>query len=204
MSRSSLKIAVGIAALVVGALGCGGSGSGGTAGKGGASGGSGGAGGSTGAGGTAGAAGGTGGSAGTIGTGRGGAGASATGMGGAAGGSDGGTVNCAPGAACTGTETCAASCGGGMRQIACFCDVNSVFACEACLPVDGGAGGTGGLDAGLPACPADPMGMTCSTMGSLCVTSCTNNTADSCRCMSGPEVDGGTALRWRCQSIRCQ
>jgi hypothetical protein len=200
MTRTSFWITCASAALMAGALGCGnttpagGSGGGGQIG---ASGGSGGSGGTTG---QAGATG-TGGSSGMTGA----AGRGMTGAGGAAGGTDGGVVNCVAGGACTGNETCAAPCAGGSRQIACFCEANGLLACEACAPVDGGAGGSGG-DAGVTACPTNPMGMTCTTAAAACQTPCANNMAESCRCSAnlGGATDGGSALSWRCQALRCQ
>jgi hypothetical protein len=168
----------------------------------------GGVGGTTGTAGQSGAAGtaGRGGAGGTAGTGapggRGGAGGTA---GGSGTGGTGGAVDCRPGATCTGTESCSAPCGGGRREIACFCDPNGLFACEACLPIDSGAGGTG-VDAGVPACPANPMGMDCLAAGAMCATDCAGGMAQSCMCQvsaaGGP--DGGPAMRWRCQSVRCQ
>jgi hypothetical protein len=90
-----------------------------------------------------------------------------------------------------------------MREIACFCEVNGMFACQACVPVDGGTGGSGGTDAGTPACPSAPMGTACDTAGSICSTDCTSGTAQACRCQSsGGGLDAG-AMRWRCQNVKC-
>jgi hypothetical protein len=58
----------------------------------------------------------------------------------------------------------------------------------------------------VPACPADPMGMDCLTGGTMCETTCAGGMAQSCMCQvsaaGGP--DGGPAMRWRCQNVRCQ
>ncbi|HEY7373343.1 MAG TPA: hypothetical protein VIF57_14365 [Polyangia bacterium] len=213
MSRTSTQIALALTTVIfAGALACGSSsnrnpGTGGSAGgtTGGTTGDA-GAGGAGGAGGTGGAAGGTTGAGGAAAGATGGAAAGATGTGGTSGaGGGGGAVTCAPSAACTGSESCAAPCGGNRREIACFCEANGMFACQACAPVDAGGGGSGGTDAGVPACPSsDPMGTACDTPGSMCATDCTNGAAQACRCQSnaGGGPDGGT-MRWRCQNVQC-
>jgi hypothetical protein len=50
------------------------------------------------------------------------------------------------------------------------------------------------------------MGMDCSTAGTMCETSCSGSMAQSCMCQlsAGGGLDGGAAMRWRCQNVRCQ
>jgi hypothetical protein len=141
---------------------------------------------------TSGGNGGTGGSNGAGGTTAAGGASGSTGAGGSQGGAGGGGVNCVAGASCTGSATCAAPCAGGTREIACFCETNGLLACETCAA---------STDGGVPACPTNPMAMTCSTVDSTCQTACTNGMSQSCRCLGNLT---GTMDTWRCQSVRCQ